>query len=178
MAEDKSKSYDCPLKVIVIGDCVGKTCIMLKFSGEKFSEQYIATIGVDFRTRTVDINDEKMKLQIWDTAHQERFQAITRSYYRGTHGVMIVYDITNEKAFDNAVNKWMRDFDKYAAPGVTKMMVGNKCDLEESRAVSRERGQLVADDHGAMFTEVSAKAGYNIDEAFINIAREIYNKMI
>ena len=180
MAEQKSKNYDYLFKLVLVGDaCVGKSTIMSRFGEQTFIQYNLSTIGVDFRSRTVDIDDKKVKLQVWDTAHQERFREIVRTYYRGAHGMMIVYDITNEDTFTNAMNVWMKHVDENTGSSTIKMMVGNKCDLQEpQRVISRERGQLVADDHGAMFSEVSAKSGYNIDQTFIDIACAIYNKII
>ena len=171
MAEQKSKNYDYLFKLVLVGDgSVGKSTIMSRFAEQKFIQYDFTTIGIDFKIRTIDINDKKVKLQIWDTCQQARFHTLSlRNFYRGVHGVMIVYSVTNEETFDNAVNVWMKIVDEIIETGVIKMMVGNKCDLEGSRIISRERGQLVADDHGAMFSEVSAKSGHNIDQTFIDI---------
>lgn len=172
-----AKTYDFLFKLLLIGDSgVGKTCILVRFSEDAFNSTFISTIGIDFKIRTVDIEGKKIKLQIWDTAGQERFRTITTAYYRGAMGIMLVYDVTNEKSFDN-IRNWIRNIEENAAADVEKMILGNKCDLEESREVSRERGQLLADEHQVRFMETSAKSGQNVEQAFIQLAKDIKNKM-
>ncbi|XP_003388590.1 PREDICTED: ras-related protein Rab-8A-like [Amphimedon queenslandica] len=172
-----AKTYDFLFKLLLIGDSgVGKTCILVRFSEDAFNSTFISTIGIDFKIRTVDIEGKKIKLQIWDTAGQERFRTITTAYYRGAMGIMLVYDVTNEKSFDN-IRNWIRNIEENAAADVEKMILGNKCDLEESRVVSRERGQLLAEEHQVKFMETSAKSGQNVETAFLNLAKDIKNKM-
>lgn len=118
---------------------------------------------------------KKIKLQIWDTAGQERFHTITTSYYRGAMGIMLVYDITNEKSFENIV-KWLRNIDEHANEDVEKMILGNKCDMTDKRVVSRERGEAIAREHGIRFMETSAKSNINIDRAFCELAEAILDK--
>ena len=117
-----------------------------------------------------------MKLQIWDTAGQERFHTITTSYYRGAMGIMLVYDITNEKSFENIV-KWLRNIDEHANEDVEKMILGNKCDMTEKRVVTKERGEAIAREHGIKFMETSAKANINIERAFCDLAEAILDKI-
>lgn len=172
-----AKTYDFLFKLLLIGDSgVGKTCILVRFSEDCFNSTFISTIGIDFKIRTVDIDGKKIKLQIWDTAGQERFRTITTAYYRGAMGILLVYDVTNEKSFDN-IRNWIRNIEENAAADVEKMILGNKCDLDESRVVSKERGQLLANEHGVKFAETSAKSGQNVETAFMNLAREIKTKM-
>ncbi|KAG6462014.1 hypothetical protein O3G_MSEX012998 [Manduca sexta] len=138
------KTYDLLFKLLLIGDSgVGKTCILFRFSDNHFTTTFISTIGIDFKIKTVELRGKKIKLQIWDTAGQERFHTITTSYYRGAMGIMLVYDITNEKTFDDIV-KWLRNIDEHANEDVEKMILGNKCDMEEKRVVSKERGEAAA----------------------------------
>lgn len=107
-----SRDYDHLFKLLIIGDSgVGKSSLLLRFSDNTFTGSYITTIGVDFKIKTVNIDDEKVKLQIWDTAGQERFRTITSTYYRGTHGVVIVYDVTNGETFAN-VKRWLHEIDQ------------------------------------------------------------------
>ena len=152
---------------------------MMRFANDTFNQSYISTIGIHFEIKVIDIDTctssgtKRVKLQVWDTPHQERFRTITSAYYRGVNGIMIIFDVTKEVTFDNAINKWMKETHNYASAGVIRMIVGNKFDLEESRVVSRERAQLVADDMGAMYSEVSARSGYNIDQTFTDIAQAI-----
>ena len=120
---------------MIIGDSgVGKSCILLRFADDTYTDSFISTIGVDFKIRTVDLEGKVVKLQIWDTAGQERFRTITSSYYRGAHGIIIVYDVTDPDSFEN-VKSWMAEIDRFATEGVSKLLVGNKSDMEEKRAV-------------------------------------------
>ena len=168
--------YDYLLKVVIVGDTVGKSNILMRFASDSFTDMYYPTIGVDFNSRTLDVDGKGTHIQIWDTSGQERFDSITTSYFRGAMAIVLVYDITNEVSFRNVTTKWITAIEKHASVDVIKMIVGNKCDLEESRVVSRERGQLVADDYGAIFNEVSAKSGHNVTEAFTTLAHEFIKK--
>ena len=171
-----SAEFDTLYKILIIGDsAVGKSCILLQFSDNTFSENYVSTIGVDFKIRTMDVNGQSVKLQIWDTAGQERFQSITANYYRGSHAIAIVYDITSRDSFEN-VRKWVNDVDRLANPQVCKIIVGNKTDLEEKRQVRREEGQAFADSLGVPFIETSAKNSYNVQELFNKMCVAIAQK--
>jgi len=171
-----SKNYDYLFKLLLIGDSgVGKTCLLFRFSDDAFNTSFIATIGIDFKVRTVDIDGRKIKLQIWDTAGQERFRTITTAYYRGAMGIFLVYDISDEKSFDN-IKTWMRNIEDNAAPDVEKMILANKCDREEKRQVSKEKGQALAVRHGVKFFETSALSGINVEEAFMTLASDIKKK--
>lgn len=162
---------------MLIGDSgVGKTCILFRFSEDAYDTTFISTIGIDFKIRTIDLDGKKIKLQIWDTAGQERFRTITTAYYRGAMGIMLVYDITNEKSFENIKN-WIRNIEENASADVEKMLLGNKCELEEKRQVSKERGEQLAVEYGIKFLETSAKAGTRVEEAFDTLARDIKAKM-
>jgi len=161
----------------LIGDSgVGKTCILFRFSEDAFNTSFISTIGIDFKIRTIELEGKKIKLQIWDTAGQERFRTITTAYYRGAMGIMLVYDVTNEKSFENIKN-WIRNIEEHASNDVEKMVLGNKCDITERRQVSKERGEQLAIEYGIKFLETSAKASINVEEAFFTLARDIKNKM-
>merc|ERR1712196_737176 len=121
--------YDYLFKLLLIGDSgVGKSCLLLRFADDTYTETYISTIGVDFKIRSIEIDGKVIKLQIWDTAGQERFRTITSSYYRGAHGIIVVYDITDEDSF-TAVARWITEIERFAGQDVNKMMVGNKADL-------------------------------------------------
>jgi len=171
------KQYDLLFKLLLIGDSgVGKTCILYRFSDDAFNTTFISTIGIDFKIKTIELKGKKIKLQIWDTAGQERFHTITTSYYRGAMGIMLVYDITNPKSFDN-IAKWLRNIDEHASEDVEKMLLGNKCDMADRRMVSRERGEDIAREHGIRFMETSAKANINIDKAFYDLAESVLQKM-
>lgn len=170
------KSYDLLFKLLLIGDSgVGKTCVLFRFSDDTFNTTFISTIGIDFKIKTVELQGKKIKLQIWDTAGQERFHTITTSYYRGANGILLVYDITNPKSFDN-ISKWLRNINEHASEDVERMLIGNKCDMEEKRLISKERGEKVAEENGIKFYETSAKENVNIEHAFITLAEDILNK--
>jgi len=172
-----AKTYDYLFKLLLIGDSgVGKTCVLFRFSEDAFNATFISTIGIDFKIRTIELDGKKIKLQIWDTAGQERFRTITTAYYRGAMGIMLVYDITNEKSFDNIKN-WIRNIEEHASADVEKMILGNKCDMNDRRQVSRERGEQLAIEYGIKFMETSAKASINVEEAFFTLARDIKVKM-
>ncbi|BES99146.1 unnamed protein product [Nesidiocoris tenuis] len=171
-----AKSYDYLFKLLLIGDSgVGKTCVLFRFSEDAFNNTFISTIGIDFKIRTIELDGKKIKLQIWDTAGQERFRTITTAYYRGAMGIMLVYDITNEKSFDNIKN-WIRNIEENATTDVEKMLLGNKCDAAEKRVVSREKGEQLAIEYGIKFMETSAKDSINVETAFFSIARDIKAK--
>lgn len=170
------KTYDLLFKLLLIGDSgVGKTCVLFRFSDDAFNTTFISTIGIDFKIKTVELNGKKIKLQIWDTAGQERFHTITTSYYRGANGIMLVYDITNPKSFDN-ISKWLRNIEEHASEDVERMLLGNKCDMDEKRMISKERGEQIAREHGIKFYETSAKNNVNIEKAFMTLATDILNK--
>lgn len=166
------KDYDHLFKLVLIGDTgVGKSCILLRFADDSFTESYMSTIGVDFRFRTLKIGKKTVKLQIWDTAGQERFRTITSAYYRGADGIIMVYDITNEESF-NHVNEWLNEVNRYAAEGTVKILVGNKCD-KPNRVIPTEKGQAYADGLGIPFLETSAKESKNVEESFLTIANAL-----
>ncbi|MEQ2180690.1 Ras- protein Rab-8A [Goodea atripinnis] len=172
-----AKTYDYLFKLLLIGDSgVGKTCVLFRFSEDAFNSTFISTIGIDFKIRTIELDGKKIKLQIWDTAGQERFRTITTAYYRGAMGIMLVYDITNEKSFDNIKN-WIRNIEDHASADVERMVLGNKCDVNDKRQVSKERGEKLALDYGINFMETSAKANINVENAFLTLARDIKAKM-
>lgn len=172
-----NKAYDYLFKLLLIGDSgVGKTSVLFRFSDDSFNPTFITTIGIDFKIRTIELGDKKIKLQIWDTAGQERFRTITTAYYRGAMGIILVYDVTNEKSFEN-IKTWIRNIEQHASNDVEKMILANKCDMEDKRVVTKEQGQKLASEFGVKFMETSAKANINVEEAFNAIARAIKDKM-
>jgi len=172
------KAYDYLFKLLLIGDSgVGKTCLLFRFSDDAFNTTFISTIGIDFKIKTVEVDGKKVKLQIWDTAGQERFHTITTSYYRGAMGIMLVYEITDEKSFEN-IAKWLRNIDEHASEGVERMILGNKCDMDHKRLVSKLRGESIAQDHGIKFFETSAKDNINVEEAFMQLTKDILRKQL
>merc|ERR1712087_439287 len=156
-----------------IGDSgVGKSCLLLRFSDDSFSTNFITTIGIDFKLKTVEMDGKRVKLQIWDTAGQERFRTITTAYYRGAMGVLLVYDITDEQSFLN-IRNWMRNIEQHASTNVKKLLIGNKCDCGDERVISSQRAQDLADEYGIKFFETSAKADINVYESFVTLAKDI-----
>mmetsp|Transcript_69721 Transcript_69721/g.202140 ORF Transcript_69721/g.202140 Transcript_69721/m.202140 type:complete len:208 (+) Transcript_69721:88-711(+) len=173
MAYAATPEYDYLFKLLLIGDSgVGKSCLLLRFADDTYTQSYICTIGVDFKIRTLEQEGKRCKLQLWDTAGQERFRTITCSYYRGAHGIIVVYDVTDRDSFNN-VKHWMQEIEKYAVAGVQRLLVGNKCDLVPKRVVSYDEGKELADDFGVTFLETSAKEAVNVERAFETMAAEI-----
>jgi len=169
--------YDYLFKLLLIGDSgVGKSCLLLRFADNTYTDSYISTIGVDFKIRTLDIDGKTVKLQIWDTAGQERFRTITSSYYRGAHGIIVVYDVTDKVSFNN-VKQWLGEIDRYACQSVNKLLVGNKADLVEKKVVDYNESKEFADSLGISFLETSAKSAQNVEEAFLTMTRQIKERV-
>jgi len=170
--------YDHLFKILMVGDSgVGKSSLLLRFTDDTFSENFISTIGVDFKIRTVNIDGKVVKMQIWDTAGQERFRTITSSYYRGAHGVILVYDVTDQVSFNNA-RQWLTEIERYACGNVVKLLVGNKSDLTTKRVVDFVTGKEFADQFNLPFLEASAKDGNNVGTAFNMLVKDIFNKTV
>ena len=165
-------------KYIIIGDMgVGKSCLLHQFTDKKFLSDSPHTIGVEFGTRVVDVGEKSIKLQIWDTAGQERFRAVTRSYYRGAAGAILVYDITRRQTFSH-ITSWLQDAKNLTNPQTVMMLIGNKQDLEQSREVSYEEASKLAEENGLLFYECSGKTGCNVEEAFVETAKTIYENIV
>ena len=176
MADDEANSYDLLYKIIIIGDtCVGKSNILSRYLKDEFREDSKSTVGVELGTKFVKVKGVGAKLQIWDTAGQERYKSITSSYYKGSHGCFIVYDITSETSFEN-VEKWYEQAQKDASKDVSIILVGNKCDLENERKVSKEKGEEKAKSLNAPFFETSALSKINIDDIFKEMINNIYER--
>ncbi|KAG0227507.1 GTP-binding protein of the rab [Actinomortierella wolfii] len=168
---------DFLFKLLLIGDSgVGKSCLLLRFADDTYTESYISTIGVDFKIRTIELEGKTVKLQIWDTAGQERFRTITSSYYRGAHGIIVVYDVTDQDTFAN-VKQWLAEIDRYACEGVNKLLVGNKSDLTNKKMVEYTVAKEFADQLGIPFLETSAKSATNVEQAFMTMAKQIKDRM-
>ena len=167
------RDYDHLCKLVLIGDSgVGKSCILLRFADDSFTDSYITTIGVDFRFRTITVDGKRVKLQIWDTAGQERFRTITSAYYRGADGIIIVYDTTNRESFEH-LDSWIAEVNKYASDKMVKVIVGNKSDKASDRLVTTEEGMKKAESLGLSFIETSAKDATHIEDAFVLISRQL-----
>jgi Ras-related protein Rab-1A len=167
--------YDYLFKLLLIGDSgVGKSSMLIRFTDDTYSEAFISTIGVDFKIKTIELDGKMIKLQIWDTAGQERFRTITSSYYRGAHGIIIVFDLTDIDSFEN-IQQWLTEINRYSYKYICKILVGNKSDLFDQRMVNG--GKDYADSLNMPYIETSAKTADNIDSLFYGITKEIKNKM-
>jgi Ras-related protein Rab-1A len=169
--------YDYLFKLIIIGDSgVGKSSVLSQYVDQTFINSHISTIGVDFKITNVNIGDKIAKLQIWDTAGQERFRTITTNYYRGAHGIILVYDVTNRESFDNIVN-WMDNIERYSK-NPRLILIGNKTDLPNKRVVSYEEALDYSNSLGLSFLETSAKNNLNIEDIFTKLVHDIYDNNI
>jgi Ras-related protein Rab-2A len=170
-------NFNYMLKYIIIGDSgVGKSNILLQYLQGKFNEEFQTTIGVEFGAKNLNLKDKIYRIQIWDTAGQEMFRSITRSYYKNSVCACVVYDITNRNSFDN-IRSWIEDCKKHSPKTVFLVLIGNKNDLESSRKVSYDEGEDFAKKYGMLFYETSAKTGKNINEVFMNSCSEIAKKI-
>ena len=157
-------SYAYLFKYIIIGDTgVGKSCLLLQFTDKRFQPVHDLTIGVEFGARMISIDNKNIKLQIWDTAGQESFRSITRSYYRGAAGALLVYDITRRETF-NHLTRWLEEARQNANSNMVIMLIGNKSDLDHRRAVTTEEGDRFAKENDLVFLETSAKSAHNVEE--------------
>jgi len=173
---EKNAEYDYLFKILLLGSQnVGKSSLLCRFADNEFLDNYRTTVGVDFKIRTVDIDDKTIKLQLWDTAGQERFKTVTNTYFRGAHGVILVYDITDPKSFAD-LNNWLKEVKDHAPPNAVLMVVGNKCDLD-NRSVSTRQGKEFAQSKEALFLETSAKEDTNVTKAFLSLSETIKSRI-
>ncbi|KAI5099311.1 ras-related protein Rab-3A [Silurus meridionalis] len=160
------QNFDHMFKILIIGNSsVGKTSFLFRYAEESFTPAFVSTVGIDFKVKTIYRNDQKIKLQIWDTAGQERYRTITTAYYRGAMGFILMYDITNEESF-SAVQDWSTQIKTYSWENAQVLLVGNKCDLEEERIITVDRGRELSQQLGLGFLEASAKANMNVKQTF------------
>jgi len=177
MERDETEEHDLLYKVVVIGDSgVGKSNLIDRYTKDTFREETKTTIGVEFGHKTIRIDDKVIKAQIWDTAGQERFKALTRGYYRGALGALLVYSITSRQSFENC-ETWLEELVQHADPGILVMLVGNKTDLASQRDVKTDEGMAFAAKNKLSFIETSAKDKTNVAEAFERLINEIYKQV-
>ncbi|CAN6810710.1 unnamed protein product, partial [Brassica oleracea] len=170
-AED---DYDFLYKVVLIGDSgVGKSNLLSRFTRNEFSLESKSTIGVEFATRSIRVDEKVVKAQIWDTAGQERYRAITSAYYRGAVGAFLVYDVTRRVTFEN-VERWLKELRDHTDANIVCMLVGNKADLRHLRAVSTEDATAFAERESTFFMETSALEALNVEDAFTQVLSQIY----
>ena len=184
----QKQEYDYLFKILLIGNTfVGKSSLLQRFIDQSWNGKFDPTIGVDFvriiknkkiqKLKTIEVEGKKVKLQIWDTAGEERFRNITSSYYKGGHGILLMYDITNRNSFESIKN-WLIEVEKHADKNIYKILIGNKIDLEKDRDITYNEGKEYAESEGMKFIETSAKDGSNIEEAFELITKEIIKSNI
>ncbi|GBP14580.1 Ras-related protein Rab-11A [Eumeta japonica] len=170
----REDEYDYLFKVVLIGDSgVGKSSLLSRFTRNEFNLESKSTIGVEFATRSIEVDGKTIKAQIWDTAGQERYRAITSAYYRGAVGALLVYDIAKHLSYEN-VERWLRELRDHADQNILIMLVGNKSDLRHLRSIPTEEAKAFAEKNGLSFIETSALDSTNVEPAFQNILTEIY----
>ena len=172
--DDYSYDYEYLYKIVLIGDLgVGKSNLLSRFTRDEFNLESRSTIGVEFATRTLEIDGRRVKAQIWDTAGQERYRAITSAYYRGAVGALIVYDILKTESYES-VSRWLKELKEHADTNIVIELVGNKSDLDHLRAVPTEEAKLFANENSLLFTEASALSSDNVDLSFHQLLKNIY----
>ncbi|EEB10525.1 RAB 3 and, putative [Pediculus humanus corporis] len=171
------QNFDYMFKLLIIGNSsVGKTSFLFRYADDSFTSAFVSTVGIDFKVKTVFRHDKRVKLQIWDTAGQERYRTITTAYYRGAMGFILMYDITNEESF-NSVQDWVTQIKTYSWDNAQVILVGNKCDMEDERVISFERGKQLSEQLGIEFFETSAKENINVKAVFERLVDIICDKM-
>lgn len=178
MATSRDNPFDMQIKLLMIGDSgVGKTCLLLRYANDSFSPTFITTIGIDFKIKNITLDNKRIKLQIWDTAGQERFRTITTSYFRGAQGILLVYDVTDRATF-MSIRNWIAQIQMHADVNVNKILIGNKADMADQRAVTLEEGEQLAKEYSIHFYETSAKQDLNVEKSFITIATDVKDRLI
>ena len=166
------EDYDVKLKIMVLGESmVGKTCLITRYTNDKYGGRYLCTVGIDFQKKKIKINNKTVLLQIWDTAGQERFRNVTKNYYHSSQGFVLAYDINNKESFDK-MQYWVEEIKANADEKIKCVLIGTKCDLDK-REVSEEEGKELGENYGYKFLETSAKENININETFETLVSEI-----
>uniref|UniRef100_A0A0K0G4M2 Ras-related protein Rab-10 (inferred by orthology to a human protein) n=1 Tax=Strongyloides venezuelensis TaxID=75913 RepID=A0A0K0G4M2_STRVS len=165
---------DYQFSIMLLGDsCTGKTCLLIRYKDDTFmNSNFISTVGIDYRTKYVELNKYKIKLQIWDTAGQERFRSITNQYYRDADALLLVFDITVRSSFEN-IRNWLSQVEEFAKDGCVVTLVGNKADLSSQRKISTNEGKDLAKAYNINYIETSAKTGLRVTETFHDITKKL-----
>ena len=166
-------SDDIILKILLLGDMtVGKTTLLLKYVDNFLPDTYISTMGVDYKMKKIEYKNIEVTLQIWDTAGQDKYRTIAKNYYKGSHGILLLYDITKITSFEN-IREWIRDIKEEVSEKAIIFLIGNKIDLTDNRKISKEKGEELAEEYKIPFFEASAKSGENVDEVFKALYKKI-----
>ncbi|CAK58803.1 unnamed protein product (macronuclear) [Paramecium tetraurelia] len=164
--------YEQLMKVLLLGNSgVGKTQILLRYCDNNFKTGYMCTIGVDFKIKKLQVDEKNVKMQIWDTAGQEKYQTLTQNFYKGAMGILLVFALNNKDSLRD-IDKWMNQIKQHASENIIKVLIGNKADIKE-RCISNEEAQSLAEKHGIPYFETSAKDGTNVNEVFLQVAKLI-----
>ena len=163
-------------KILLLGDCaVGKACLLLRYCENSFQESHLATIGLDFRLKTITLeNNRKIRIQIWDTAGEDRFRSITRNYYKGAHGIVLIYDVTDQQSFQH-IKDWVDKIKEESKEGVIIYLVGNKIDLIDKRIITNADGKKLSEEIKIKYYETSAKDSIGVNEVFENLVKDMDN---
>ena len=171
---NSTKEVEFVFKILLLGDSeVGKSCFLMRYSDNVFVENYITTIGLDYKLKNVKLDSGKtIKVQLWDTAGQDKYRTIAKNYFKGSHGILLLYDITKQSSFNN-IREWIQDIREEVSPKAIIFLIGNKIDLADQRKISKEKGIELAEEYKLPFFEASAKSGENVDEVFKALYKKI-----
>ena len=169
-----STDSDLVYKILLLGDSeVGKSCFLMRYADNVFVENYISTIGLDYKLKYIQIESgEIIKVQLWDTAGQDRYRTIAKNYYKGSHGILLLYDVTKKESFDN-IKEWIKQIREEVSEKTIIFLVGNKIDKTDLRKITTEEGAKLAEEYKLPFYEASAKSGENIEDVFNALYKKI-----
>ena len=169
-----SNEVEFVFKILLLGDSeVGKSCFLMRYSDNVFVENYITTIGLDYKLKSVKLDSGKtIKVQLWDTAGQDKYRTIAKNYFKGSHGILLLYDVTKQSSFQN-IRDWIQDIREEVSQKAIIFLIGNKIDLVDKRKISKEKGIELAEEYKLPFFEASAKSGENVDEVFKALYKKI-----